>query len=546
MNWVDWRGWARSFRSFGQSRLARHFISHNRRIFPARGNVAKGDAIVLMELNDMASAHIAYSYLANSLADRCAGEVWAYYPRTLNESTQRVLFWLRAKLGSRFFGVYSSFGISNFIAIRPTSKQRARAGDLVAELLPQLQSKTDLEAIHINGVWVGDLIYDTYLRRFNRPTVDIQSVEFREFFQESIELFVWWEDFFGSHDVRGVSVSHCVYNLAMPLRIAVERGIPAFQAGLTHVYRLNKDNYFAYNDFHYFPERFSELSGSVQAEGLAEAKRRIERRFAGEVGVDMSYSSKSAYGAPRHDELLKPSPRKKILIATHCFFDSPHSYGKNVFPDFYEWIQFLGEISNQTDYDWYIKTHPDYLPGTKEIIDDFIARFPRFVLLPSNASHLQIINEGIDFALTVYGTIGFEYAALGIPVINNSPNNPHIAYDFNIHTKNVTEYREALMSMDSLDFQIDKQQVYQYYFMRNVFNTNDLFFDDFDKVVDKIGGYEQQFFPDIYREWLDVWTPEKHAEIKAGLTAFIDSQDFRMDYRHLGREFALKTVEDVA
>jgi capsule polysaccharide export protein KpsC/LpsZ len=217
-----------------------------------------------------------------------------------------------------------------------------------------------------------------------------------------------------------------------------------------------------------------------------------------------------------------------------------------VFPDFYEWIQFLGEISNQTDYDWYIKTHPDYLPGTKEIIDDFIARFPRFVLLPSNASHLQIINEGIDFALTVYGTIGFEYAALGIPVINNSPNNPHIAYDFNIHTKNVTEYREALMSLDSLDFQIDKQQVYQYYFMRNVFNTNDLFFDDFDKVVDKIGGYEQQFFPDIYREWLDVWTPEKHAEIKAGLTAFIDSQDFRMDYRHLGREFALKTVEDVA
>lgn len=545
MKWVDWRAWLRFLGSFGQSRIARHFIRHNRRVFSTTSDVGD-NAIVLMELNDMASAHIAYSYLANSLADRCKGQVWAYYPRSLNGILQRALFWLRAKLRSRSFGVYSSFGISNFIAIYPTLKQRARASGLIVELLPKIEDKAGLEAVHINGVWIGDLIYDTYLRRFNRPTVDTQSTEFLQFFRESVELFVWWEDFFGSHNVQGISVSHCVYNLAMPLRIAVQRDIPAFQASLTHVYRLNKDNYFAYNDFHYFPERFSALPESVKAKGLAEAKRRIDRRFAGEVGVDMSYSSKSAYGAARHDGLLKPSPRKKVLVATHCFFDSPHSYGKNVFPDFYEWMQFLGEISNQTDYDWYIKTHPDYLPGTKEIIDNFIALFPRFELLPSDASHLQIISEGIDFALTVYGTIGFEYAALGVPVVNNSPNNPHVAYNFNIHTRSVEEYREVLLGLDSLVFSIDKQQVYQYYFMRNVFNTNDMFFSDFAKVLEEIGGYDQQFSPSIYHEWLKEWSPEEHSAISTGLTRFIDSGDFRMDHRHLGRDFKLKTGEVVS
>ena len=32
----------------------------------------------------------------------------------------------------------------------------------------------------------------------------------------------------------------------------------------------------------------------------------------------------------------------------------------NLFPDFYEWLIFLSKISENTDYDWYIKDHPPY------------------------------------------------------------------------------------------------------------------------------------------------------------------------------------------
>ena len=531
----------RFFRSLGQSVYGRHFIRHNRQVFSP--HVGTG-GIVLMELNDMASCHVAYSYLANVLSEDGGAEIWAYYPRPLNGLLQRLLFRLRAWLGSGSFGIYASFGVVRFLAIHPDAGQCRRAENLVREVLPRLVSKSDLEDLHLDGVWVGDLIYDTYLRRFSRPTVDLLSPEFLAFFRESVELFVYWDDFFSQHQVRGLNVSHCVYNLAMPLRIAVQRSVPSFQASSTHLYRLHRDNYFAYNDFHYFPERFGKLPTDIKKWGLEEAKRRIERRFTGEVGVDMSYSTKSAYGNARHDRLLRESPRKKILIATHCFFDSPHSYGKNVFPDFYEWLNFLGEISEQTDYDWYIKTHPDYLPGTRQIIEDFIRRFPRFSLLPADASHLQIIAEGINFALTVYGTIGFEYAALGIPVINNSPNNPHIAYNFNIHTRTIEEYRRVLLSLDSLKFSINRDEVFQYYFMRHIFNTNDLFFNHFAAVVEKLGGYRQQFLPEIYREWLAGWSEEKHSEIVSGLRAFVASGDFRMDYRHLGREFVLESVEE--
>ena len=490
----------------------------------------------------MQSAHIAYSYLANVLATEYKAGITAYVPRALCGRWQRLAYILKKLLRLNEFGVYESFGVSDFLSIKVSSTQSTKATALLEGILDKVHTKREIEELTINGVWLGDLIYDTYLKRYSKPTIDIDCREFQDSLRESLELFVFWEAYFDSHDVRAVNVSHCVYDLAIPLRLAVARNIPVFQASATHVYRMSRIDLFAYNDFHYFRERFAALPQAVQLAGVEEARRRIERRFAGKVGVDMAYSTKSAYGASRHARLLRESSRKKILVATHCFFDSPHSYGKNVFPDFYEWLDFLGKISEVTDYDWYIKTHPDYLAGTKEIIENFIARYPRFTLLPADASHHQIIAEGIDVALTVYGTIAFEYAALGIPVINNSLNNPHIAYGFNLHSKDDDDYRRLLLGLDAIEFSIPKEQVFEYYFMRYIYNTEDLFFDSYDAAEKALGGYKGQFSPAVYERWLDEWSPQKHNAILAALRRFVQSGDFRMDYSHYGREISVESI----
>jgi hypothetical protein len=518
------------------------FIKHNKRAFARVAEQQDNGPIVMMELSSMQSAHIAYSYLANVLATENNARIIGYVPRVYSSRWKRLAFKIAKLFGLSYLGVYQSFGATDFLTIEISDSQRQKARRIYDEITSQLGDKWDIEALTIHGIWVGDLIYDTYLARFNKPTIDKTNPEFQNFLLESIELFVFWEDYLDSHDVRAINVSHCVYNVAMPLRLGVERNIPVFQANVTHIYRMSKKNYFAYNDFFYFRERFAALQEEVKTVGIEEAKRRIERRFAGEVGVDMSYSTKSAYGASRHVRLLRESPRKKILIATHCFFDSPHCYGNNIFPDFYEWLDFLGKMSEVTDYDWYIKTHPDYLPGTMEIIEGFIAKYPKFTLLPADASHHQIIAEGIDVALTVYGTIAFEYAALGIPVINNSLNNPHIAYNFNLHSKDVEDYRRLLLGLDTLDFNIDKQQVYEYYFMRFMYNTEDLFFDSYDNTIEELGGYSGQFTPAVYDKCLEEWSPDKHHSIVSALQAYIRSGDFRMDYRHYGREFSVESI----
>lgn len=520
---------AEVLRNLPKDAFTNQFIAHNRRVFEDKQQRYDPKRVVLLEFNGMQSAHIAYSYLANVLAKEHCAAIKAYAPKPSRSFIGRSRFQLENLTNRNNFGVYRSFGTSDVFGIRITAPQRAIATDIFREILPTLKTKWDLEALEIEGIWVGDLFYDTYLMNYKRATIDMDSPEFFNALLDYIALFVFWKEFFERNEVRAVNVSHCVYNLAIPLRIAVRRGIPAYQANVTHVYRLDARRLFAYNEFFEYRTRFAALPREVREAGLAEARRRIERRFSGEVGVDMAYSKKSAYGAARAHRLLKDSTRKKILIATHCFFDSPHSYGNNIFPDFYEWLDFLGKTSEETDYEWYIKTHPDYLPGTMEIINSFVDRYPRLTLLPSDASHHQLIAEGIDVALTVYGTIAFEYAALGIPVINASQNNPHVAYEFNLHPKDVAEYRRMLHGLDSLDLRIDRNQIYEYYYMRHIHHTGDLFFDNYDSTLWSLGGYNDQFSPKVYDKWINEWNPEKHKSLLSDVTSFVRSGKFKME-----------------
>ena len=525
-----------------KSKVLQKYIDHNKRVFSPDGTLRPNTNIILLELNTMHSAHIAYGYFANMLAKNNDAKIIAYKPGLLKGYIRKIIFNIQSKIGFGEFAVYKSFGTSDFIGIWLSKGQAVKSKLLYKKIIGEINTKKDLEDLKIGGVYIGDLFYDEFLRSYSKPTFQKEWGDFQKSFKESCDIFIFWNDFIRNNNIKAINVSHCVYNLAIPLRIALHLDIPVYQTNITHIYRLSFNNQYAYNDYFFFPEKFLSLNMDVRKSGIAEAEVRINRRFKGEVGVDMSYSKKSAYGVVGQNQLLKESSQAKILIATHCFFDSPHVFGNNIFPDFYEWLDFLGKVSESTDYDWYIKTHPDYLPGNMEIIEYFLQKYRKFTLLPASASHHQLISEGINVALTTYGTIGFEYAALGIPVINASLCNPHIAYDFNLHPKDIDEYKEMLLGIKNLDFKIDKKQVYEYYFMQYIYNTANIFFSNYNKVIEKIGGYSNQFTEDIYSGWLDDWTPERHDDINLALQSFIKSGDYRMDYNHIGQQVTVESI----
>ena len=494
------------------------FIKHNKKVW--RSFLPKQDSgEILLESNSMSSGIITYSYLANLLAKMNQSRIVAYLAGRRN---------LKTRISNRKVNkIYRSFNVRDHVYCHLSPSQLQDAEELLRKIIPSLQTKKDVEDLRVESVWIGDLLYDSHCMNYKVPTISLADSRFQDSLRAALGSYVFWRDYLNMHCVRSVIVSHTVYVQSGVLtRLAIQKGIPVYQINATHLYFMNEKNLWAYNDFFYYPEQFREIPEEERRKGLQAAKERLQKRFSGEVGVDMHYSKKSAYGGIRQGRVLNESPRIKILVATHCFFDSPHPYGVNLFPDFYEWLYFLGEISTLTDYDWYIKTHPDFLPGNIQIIEEFIQKYPKFNLIPSETSHLQLKEEGINFGLTVYGTIGFEYAALGIPVINASLCNPRIRYHFNIHPRTIDEYRIILLNLQDQKLDIDIEEVYEYYFMAFINNTNNWLFPDYEGFMRKIGGYLNQFGPLSYKEFIVNFSEQRHRQILSSLERFVKSGEY--------------------
>ena len=58
-----------------------HYLAHNKKVFNSSRHGQSRKRIILMELNTMHSAHIAYSYLANALAIEGNAKIIGYIPK---------------------------------------------------------------------------------------------------------------------------------------------------------------------------------------------------------------------------------------------------------------------------------------------------------------------------------------------------------------------------------------------------------------------------------------------------------------------------------
>jgi hypothetical protein len=496
------------------------FIKHNQEVWNDYFRI-ENKAEILFEMTGMHTSIVAYSYLANVLAKKHNAKIKVY---SFGENN---------RISSLHRKIYKSFNAKIFSYFL-NQQQLCELEGLFNEVYTKLNTKKDVINLFVSGLWIGDLLYDAHMKEHSVPTVVIKDQRFKESLNKALYQYIYWRDYFDNHNVKAINVTHSTYLTGIPMRIAVSRDIPAYECHIGGCSYLTKERLWGWTGYYDYPKQFRELPEVEQRKGLKEARERIECRFAGKVGVDMTYSTRSAFTEKKVGRVLSKSNKIKVFIAAHCFFDNPNGLGLNLFPDFYEWLTFLGNISDKTDYDWYIKTHPDFLPGNILIIDEFRKKYHKFTLLPAETSHHQIIEEGIDYALTVYGTIGFEYAALGCTVITASLCNPFIAYNFNIHPKSIDEYENILMHLPEQKLRIDTNEVYEYYFMRYIENNvEDWLFDNYADFVNEIGGYTKQFTSVSYERYLNDFSGQKHERILYSLTNFIDSKDYCLQKKHM-------------
>lgn len=499
--------------------------SFNKKTF--QKNLNSENKIVLCEFSGNKCNQVAFSYLVNALNKKNNSKSYSYI-NTLNFTILdyfKVLIHKLTNFNVGNFFIYKSFNIEKFIFTKKNKKIEIKKKKIQKKKL-DFQKKDDLISLKINNILIGDLIYDSYLREIEYPTLDVHDKNLKVFIDKVLTIFYFWENFFEENKVVGVIVSDTSYVSTIIARIAAHYKIPTFQCNWVNINRVNEDNLFCYGKFKFYRKIFNQFTNDKKEVAIQTSKEKLEVRLAGEQGEDLFYTRISAFHSDfEKNKILSNTKKKKILIASHFFIDAPHGYGPDsiIFPDFYEWLNYLHDLSKNTDFEWYIKCHPHTVVAEQKIFDEFMRNKPNFKLIPQYSSHLQLIKEGIDCVLTVYGTIAWEYAYFKIPVICASSNNPHIKYDFCLHAKDINEYKKMILNFDKEKINFERKNIYEFYFMHNIYSRSDWLIKDREKIIKDVGGYENFSKLKFYNHWIENTNTERNEKILLDLNNFLES-----------------------
>ena len=445
----------------------RKFIKHNKSIWS--DFIPKSPKnIIIADIFEVEELMLVYSYFANILAKKH------------NAKIARFIYG-HNRFSRKFGHIYKSFNADSLIRVILNNQQKQEVDEHYQRLSKSMKKKSDLFNFHLEYCHLGIDIYESYLREYNQCTVYLKDYRLQIIIKAGITNFVFWRDFFKKNSVAACLATHdCYVWTNVICKVAYQNNVPVYlpnPRGATYATKPFSIQACYKN----YPKIFSLLSEEERNRALQYSEERLKKRFSGAAGVDMFYSTAASFGEKTQHRVIKESNNIKVLVATHCFYDNPHAFEILPFHDFYDWMNFLGEISKETNYEWYVKIHPDPLQGTEEIIQDFIKKYPNFKYIPYTVKHNQLIEEGIDAVLTCYGSIGEEYPYYDKLVVNTGYN-PRISYQFNVHSNSIQEYRHNILNIPKLikDNKVDKNQLYEFYYVHNVMNwVDDMVFNSY-------------------------------------------------------------------
>lgn len=459
--------------------------------------------VLLVEIINNPPHQIAIAHLVKALTKGAPLRVVAFVDPANTGLNPRQAFQQDLRFRARSWrsknteSTYVAMGVKAFIYPAFSHSQRTRAESTAREFFAMNPTKWDVEEYRLDGILIGDLIYDDYLLKLQRGTVEPESLEFREHFTESLKVFFFWKDYFASRKVRAV-IANSVYRQAIVARIAIASGCEAFDAQLSRVVRLSGDGY-QFEDTRTYKSEFAKIGDKDNALELARQALALKRGGK----PDLSNSHLAAPSGNRSRvRVLNQTPIPKILITPHCFSDSAHAFGKMLFPDFQEWLTFLASIAKNSSYEWYLKPHPR---GTEDlpIIRQIFSTCPNVIILEHDASLDQLGEEGVTVALTMRGHIGFDFPLMGIPVISCTPGYRYRNYDFNVQVDDIEEYRSLLSEVESVPRSILDDELAEFYFMDTILNHPNLFFPDLLDAQQRSAGLGPEGILSVFADTVD-------------------------------------------
>ncbi len=336
----------------------------------------------------------------------------------------------------------------------------------------RVRGTSDLSALRIQGLLVGDLIIDSYLRFRPAPRFEASDPFVARLIWQVFRDIRRARRYFRSRRPALYLTSYTTYiEHGIPVRVALEEGVQvrAFGSLVNFGKLLTEADWFHTPDCSAYRTTFQTLD--AQSRRLDEAEQQLRTRLSGGIDAATSYMRVSAYAST-----TEPLPRVAdvVVIFLHDFYDSPHVYADLVFPDFWSWVTFTIDTLTQAGVELVVKPHPNQIALSSEVLAELRAKYPGLRMLSARNTNSQLAAAGIRCGITVYGTVAHELAYLGIPTIGCA-RHPHHAFGFCRTARSIDEYRQLLLSTEVMPLSAAqmRRQALEFYYMHNLYGDTE-------------------------------------------------------------------------
>ena len=445
-----------------------------------RNNTSKKVLLPFDNRHDLMS--VIYAYCGNYFAEKHHASIYGY-----------LRFGMKREDASNVIEeIYKSFQMKDLIDSSLSEEQRIEADQICASLWRELRTWEDWDRISIYGIHFGTTIV-RHLLRVYIPSFDPRDERMYLFLQRSVDTVVFWYHYIMENDIQVVLLADGVSWDGYIRDIAITKGIPTY--ALCYTMKKMELDYYMRPEYAYFDKMWDQLTEEEQKYGIEWAKEQIAKRISGGTDeVFLSEKNKFTFAKKKKEyRILEQNNKTKIIICPHIFEEDGYICGKQIFDNnYFSWLCHLGELSERTpNYDWYLKMHPSAVRRDFIIIDRLLDKYPKIKKIPADVSPVQLREEGAEYALTVQGTIGHEYPAIGLQVIN-AGENPHSCFDFTWNPKTKEEYDNLIFHLDELEPKMNLEELYKFYCLNYLYYNWDyvpyrkLFFKNSDLAMNRL------------------------------------------------------------
>lgn len=336
--------------------------------------------------------------------------------------------------------IYRTLGVDTFVRDN-NSIRYWKSKDLgkLIKLFFGTKLKRQVLDLEFNAIYLGDLIYDGYLRYYNQPTISLSNFNFLSLLLHSISLTKKLQYIISRFEVKLYVTQYSNYvNSGIPCRVVTKNNIKTLALGndLNIVKELDAKDYKRAPNHKFYKKRF-EISDDKERK-IDLGIERLRKRFSGQIDIiGMRNSSFSK-------ESNSINPMIEGVVFLHDLFDAQHMYDGFCFNDLYEWTLYNLNLIREEKLNIGVKPHINQRKESSIIINKLKKEYSDIYWIDPKVSNAEIF-KSISFGCTVFGTVITELAYHNILPISCG-DNPTSSFDFHYQAKSPEDYKSIILN----------------------------------------------------------------------------------------------------